>query len=127
MVSLKLLNIYVLTCPGLADLHDRYGVVMVQICKLGFLYNEKFFEYLLFLSSLLRNPIVALKHYRLYTIYRIPSLRILDFKKIKDKVIQKFSSYPSLIYNWNFIEKKNTILTIIDLREVPREVWRKRV
>ncbi len=35
--------------------------------------------------SLLRNPIATLKHYRLYTIYRIPSLRILDFKKIKQK------------------------------------------
>jgi U2 small nuclear ribonucleoprotein A' len=34
--------------------------------------------------SLLRNPVAALKHYRLYTIYRIPSLRILDFKKVKD-------------------------------------------
>jgi len=35
--------------------------------------------------SLLRNPVAALKHYRLYTIYRIPSLKVLDFKKIKDK------------------------------------------
>lgn len=35
--------------------------------------------------SLLRNPVASLKHYRLYTIFRIPGLRILDFKKIKDK------------------------------------------
>jgi U2 small nuclear ribonucleoprotein A' len=34
--------------------------------------------------SLLRNPISLLKHYRLYTIYRIPSLKILDFKKVKE-------------------------------------------
>ena len=35
--------------------------------------------------SLLRNPVASLKHYRLYTIYRIPSLRVLDFKRIKEK------------------------------------------
>ena len=36
---------------------------------------------------MIRNPLAALKYYRLYTIYRIPSLKILDFKKVKDKVI----------------------------------------
>jgi U2 small nuclear ribonucleoprotein A' len=35
--------------------------------------------------SLLRNPIASLKHYRLYTIFKMPNLRILDFKKIKQK------------------------------------------
>ncbi|RMZ93013.1 U2 small nuclear ribonucleo A [Brachionus plicatilis] len=39
--------------------------------------------------SLLRNPVAALKHYRLYTIYRIPSLRVLDFKRIRDKERQE--------------------------------------
>jgi len=39
--------------------------------------------------SLLRNPVASLKHYRLYTIYRIPSLRILDFKKVKEKERQE--------------------------------------
>ncbi len=34
---------------------------------------------------MLRNPVASLKHYRLYTIYRIPSLRILDFKKVKQR------------------------------------------
>lgn len=38
---------------------------------------------------LLRNPVASLKHYRLYTIYRIPSLRVLDFKKVKDKERQE--------------------------------------
>jgi len=33
--------------------------------------------------SFLRNPVASLKHYRLYTIYRLPHLRILDFKKVK--------------------------------------------
>ena len=35
--------------------------------------------------SLLRNPVASVKQYRLYCIYRMPQLRILDFKKIKDK------------------------------------------
>jgi len=39
--------------------------------------------------SLVRNPVAALKHYRLYTIYRIPSLRNLDFKKVKEKERQE--------------------------------------
>ena len=36
--------------------------------------------------SLLRNPVASLRHYRLYTIYKMPFLRVLDFKKVKDKV-----------------------------------------
>jgi len=42
--------------------------------------------------SLLRNPVASLKHYRLYTIYRMPNLRILDFKKIKQKERQEAQS-----------------------------------
>jgi U2 small nuclear ribonucleoprotein A' len=33
----------------------------------------------------LRNPIATLKHYRLYTIFKIPSLTVLDFKKVKQR------------------------------------------
>lgn len=36
--------------------------------------------------SLLRNPVASLRHYRLYTIYKMPFLRILDFKRVKEKV-----------------------------------------
>ncbi len=39
--------------------------------------------------SLMRNPVASLKHYRLYTIYKIPSLRLLDFKKVKEKERQE--------------------------------------
>lgn len=39
--------------------------------------------------SLMRNSVASLKHYRLYTIYKIPSLRILDFKKVKEKERQE--------------------------------------
>jgi U2 small nuclear ribonucleoprotein A' len=33
--------------------------------------------------SLLRNPIASLKNYRLYAIYKLPQLKLLDFKKVK--------------------------------------------
>jgi len=35
--------------------------------------------------SLLRNPVTKHKHYRLYVIFKLPSVRILDFQKVKSK------------------------------------------
>lgn len=35
--------------------------------------------------SLIQNPVHALPHYRLYLIHLCPSLRLLDFQKIKDE------------------------------------------
>ncbi|WFC97968.1 U2 snRNP complex subunit [Malassezia yamatoensis] len=35
--------------------------------------------------SLLGNPVALSKHYREYTIWRIPSVRVLDFKRVTDK------------------------------------------
>ena len=35
--------------------------------------------------SLLHNPVVAKPNYRLFVIHRFPNLRVLDFKKVKDK------------------------------------------
>lgn len=35
--------------------------------------------------SLLHNPITAKAHYRLYVIYKLPQLKLLDFRKIKLK------------------------------------------
>jgi U2 small nuclear ribonucleoprotein A' len=37
---------------------------------------------------LLDNPVTKKEHYRLYVIYKLPSLRVLDFNKIKQKVKQ---------------------------------------
>ena len=34
----------------------------------------------------MRNPVNAKKHYRYYVIYKIPSLRVLDFQRIRQKV-----------------------------------------
>jgi U2 small nuclear ribonucleoprotein A' len=36
--------------------------------------------------SLLQNPVNRRKHYRLYVIHKIPSLRVLDFQKIRQAV-----------------------------------------
>lgn len=36
--------------------------------------------------SLMDNPVLGKKHYRLYVIARCPALRVLDFKKVGDKV-----------------------------------------
>jgi len=35
--------------------------------------------------SLLRNPVTKTKHYRLYVIFKIPSIRVFDFQKVKAK------------------------------------------
>ncbi|XP_045473286.1 U2 small nuclear ribonucleoprotein A' [Harmonia axyridis] len=35
--------------------------------------------------SLLHNPVTAKQHYRLYLIYKLPHLRLLDFRKVKEK------------------------------------------
>ncbi|KAK7100304.1 hypothetical protein V1264_023281 [Littorina saxatilis] len=35
--------------------------------------------------SLMRNPVNAKKHYRYYVIFRIPTLRVLDFQRIRQK------------------------------------------
>ncbi|RWS20744.1 U2 small nuclear ribonucleoprotein A'-like protein [Leptotrombidium deliense] len=35
--------------------------------------------------TLLNNPVTTKKHYRLYVIHKLPALRILDFRKVKQK------------------------------------------
>ena len=36
--------------------------------------------------SLIGNPVVMRQHYRLYAIFRMPHLRVLDFRRVKEKV-----------------------------------------
>jgi U2 small nuclear ribonucleoprotein A' len=36
--------------------------------------------------SLLHNPVTTRQHYRLYIAFKLPQLRLLDFRKIKVKV-----------------------------------------
>ena len=39
------------------------------------------------LLSLLRNPVVHKPAYRLYAIFILPQLRVLDFRRIRQKVL----------------------------------------
>ncbi|MBV95513.1 U2 small nuclear ribonucleoprotein A', partial [Eschrichtius robustus] len=39
--------------------------------------------------SILRNPVTNKKHYRLYVIYKVPQVRVLNFRKVKLKEWQK--------------------------------------
>ncbi|KAH3694555.1 U2 small nuclear ribonucleoprotein A'-like [Dreissena polymorpha] len=35
--------------------------------------------------SLMRNPVSTKKHYRLYVLHKVPSLRVIDFQRVKQK------------------------------------------
>ncbi|XP_030045609.1 U2 small nuclear ribonucleoprotein A' [Microcaecilia unicolor] len=39
--------------------------------------------------SIMRNPVINKKHYRLYVIHKIPQVRVLDFQKVKLKERQE--------------------------------------
>jgi U2 small nuclear ribonucleoprotein A' len=43
--------------------------------------------------SLLFNPVSTKENYRRYTVYRIPQLKLLDFKKIKEKEREEAKSF----------------------------------
>ncbi|XP_053320764.1 U2 small nuclear ribonucleoprotein A' [Spea bombifrons] len=53
-----------------------------NIMELGDLDNLSSIKNLTYLC-LLRNPVVSKRHYRLYVVYRIPQVRVLDFQKIR--------------------------------------------
>lgn len=42
--------------------------------------------------SLLYNPVTSRPHYRLYLVYKLPQLKLLDFQKIKQKVFTHIHS-----------------------------------
>lgn len=46
--------------------------------------------------SLLDNPITKKQHYRLYVIHTLPNLRLLDFRKIKQKVC--FANFEFFVF-----------------------------
>ncbi|KAH9421090.1 U2 small nuclear ribonucleoprotein A' [Dermatophagoides pteronyssinus] len=62
------------------------GLIMInnQLQELGDLDSLAGFKKLTTLA-LMGNPVSTKKHYRLYLIHRIPSIRLLDFKKVKIK------------------------------------------
>nr|XP_034341233.1 U2 small nuclear ribonucleoprotein A' isoform X2 [Arvicanthis niloticus] len=54
---------------------------LVELGDLDPLASLKSLTYL----SILRNPVTNKKHYRLYVIYKVPQVRVLDFQKVKLK------------------------------------------
>jgi len=56
-----------------------------MIQELGEIDNLVNLKYLRHLSFLF-NPVSTKEHYRMYVIYRLPNLRVLDFRKIGMKV-----------------------------------------
>lgn len=67
-----------------------------SIAELGDLEPLKELKYLKYLS-LIGNPVREKKWYREWLAWRIPSLRVLDFQRIRDKVRQKSFSHISSI------------------------------
>ncbi|XP_018422269.1 PREDICTED: U2 small nuclear ribonucleoprotein A' isoform X2 [Nanorana parkeri] len=55
-----------------------------SIMELGDLDNLATLKSLTYLS-LLRNPVINKRHYRLYVIFRLPQVRVLDFQKVRLK------------------------------------------
>ncbi|XP_075714380.1 U2 small nuclear ribonucleoprotein A' [Rhinoderma darwinii] len=53
-----------------------------SIMELGDLDNLSTLKNLTYLC-LLRNPVINKRHYRLYVVYKIPQIRVLDFQKIR--------------------------------------------
>ncbi|KAM4677699.1 U2 small nuclear ribonucleoprotein A' [Discoglossus pictus] len=53
-----------------------------SIMELGDLDNLASLKYLTYLC-VLRNPVINKRHYRLYVIFRLPQVRVLDFQKVK--------------------------------------------
>lgn len=43
--------------------------------------------------SLLDNPVISRPNYRLYTIFKIPTLKVLDFQKVKKKEREEASAF----------------------------------
>ncbi|XP_073474456.1 U2 small nuclear ribonucleoprotein A' [Aquarana catesbeiana] len=62
-----------------------------SIMELGDLDNLSTFKNLTYLS-LLRNPVINKRHYRLYVVFRLPQIRVLDFQKIRQKEREEAAS-----------------------------------
>lgn len=66
--------------PNLRELYMTNN----EIAELADLDNLTGFKKLEFLS-LLRNPVTHIKEYRLYVAHKMPQIRVLDFRKIKQR------------------------------------------
>ena len=90
----KIENDFAINCPFLTNLvltnnkiSDLKQIDNIASCKS----LEKLY--------LVDNVVTKMKNYRLYVIYKIPTLRILDFqrvtKKEREEALQKFSPQPN--------------------------------
>ncbi|EDV22526.1 uncharacterized protein TRIADDRAFT_28604 [Trichoplax adhaerens] len=68
--SLPMLEELILTCNNMQELGDIEPLSTVKTLKS---------------LCLLKNPIANKKHYRLYVIYKLPHIKLLDFLKVKEK------------------------------------------
>lgn len=78
-----------LSCPGLNTLI----LTSNNVGQLGDLEPLKEFRFLQYLS-LLGNPVRERKYYREWIIFRVKSLRVLDFQRIREKVCIPFFACP---------------------------------
>ncbi|KAG8440737.1 hypothetical protein GDO86_006469 [Hymenochirus boettgeri] len=65
--------------PNLTELILTNNSIM-ELGDLDSLASCKHLSYL----CLLRNPVINKRHYRMYIIYKIPQVRVLDFQKVKE-------------------------------------------
>lgn len=75
--------------------------------------------------SLMQNPITAKQHYRQYIIYKIPQLRLLDFRKIKMKEREEatalFKSRKGKEMQKELAKKAKTFVPGANLNEVSKQ------
>lgn len=75
--------------------------------------------------SLMQNPITAKQHYRQYIIYKIPQLRLLDFRKIKMKEREEatalFKSKKGKEMQKELAKKAKTFVPGAQLNEVSKQ------
>jgi len=75
---------------------------------------------------LLRNPVANKQNYRSYVIYKIPQLRIIDFKRIKDKersIAKKlFSGKRGEILQKDIAAKRSKTFEVKDIQPTKEDV-----
>ena len=81
--------------PNLKDLYLTNCEIR-ELSGLDSLVNLKNLEFL----SLMRNPVANKKNYRLYIIHKIPQIRVLDFQRVKLKVIIRASVDWNIFILW---------------------------
>jgi U2 small nuclear ribonucleoprotein A' len=89
-----------------------------NLSQLDNLSNCKFLKRL----SLLNNPVTKVQNYRLYAIFKIPSLCVLDFQKVKDKervlakqIFETRESFEEVLEKRRKIDEKKWVKKPVDL------------